>query len=84
MKRILIASLFSLAAAPVLATTPSFNDFPEQGKVESARAVSYSIAPSFNDQADLEAAKANGSAGVAGRAAAEIGRDEIVFPMLPY
>jgi hypothetical protein len=71
MKRILIASLFSLAAAPVLANA-SFNDFPEQGKVESARPVAYSIAPSFNDQPDLEAAKVNGTAGVAGRAATDI------------
>jgi hypothetical protein len=82
MKRILIASLFSLAAAPVLAS--AYNDFPEQGKVESARAVNYSIAPSFNDQADLELAKATGTAGVAGRAAVQIGRDEVAFPMLPY
>ncbi len=36
MKRVLIASLFSLAAAPVFATTSSFNDFPEQGKLEAA------------------------------------------------
>ena len=35
MKRVLIASLFSLAAAPVLATTPSFNDFPEQGQLDA-------------------------------------------------
>jgi len=35
MKRILIASLFSLVAAPVLATTPSFNDFPDQGQLDA-------------------------------------------------
>jgi len=29
MKRILIASLITLAAAPALAATPSFNDHPE-------------------------------------------------------
>jgi len=72
MKRVLIASLFSLAAAPVFATTPSFNDFPEQGMVEIAPTVAVSIAPSFNDQPDLEAAKANGTAGLAGRAATDI------------
>jgi hypothetical protein len=67
MKRILIASLFSLAAAPVLATTPSFNDFPEQGRVAAARAVIAEVAPSFNDHGVIE-----GNAGLAGRAAAEI------------
>lgn len=72
MKRVLIASLFSLAAAPVFATTPSFNDFPEQGTLEAAPTVAYSIPPSFNDQPDLEAAKANGTAGLAGRAATDI------------
>jgi hypothetical protein len=30
MKRILIATLITLAAAPALAVTPSFNDHPEQ------------------------------------------------------
>ena len=63
MKRVLIASLFSLAAAPVFATTPSFNDFPEQGKVE--------------------AAKANGTAGLAGRAATEIAQPAYVY-WTPY
>lgn len=67
MKRILIASLFSLAAAPVLATTPSFNDFPEQGRVEATRAVSVAVVPSFDDQGVIER-----NAGLAGRAAAEI------------
>lgn len=67
MKRILIASLFSLAAAPVLATTPSFNDFPEQGRVEATRAVSVAVAPSFDDQGVIA-----GNAGLAGRAAVEI------------
>lgn len=67
MKRILIASLFSLAAAPVLATTPSFNDFPEQGRVDATRAVIAAVAPSFDDQGVIE-----GNAGLAGRAAAEI------------
>jgi hypothetical protein len=70
MKRVLIASLFSLAAAPVFATTPSFNDFPEQGRLEATRAVIAQIAPSFNDQADLDVLKTN--AGVAGRAATEV------------
>jgi len=83
MKRVLIASLFSLAAAPVFATTPSFNDFPEQGKVEAAPAAAYSIAPSFNDQPDLEAAKANGTAGLAGRAATEIAQPAYVY-WTPY
>ncbi len=70
MKRIVIASLFSLAAAPVFAATPSFNDFPEQGQVEAGRAAVVTIiAPSFNDQADLDASRA---AGLAGRAAVEI------------
>jgi hypothetical protein len=69
MKRVLIASLFSLAAAPVLATTPSFNDFPEQGQLEAGRAVIVTVAPSFNDQADLDAGRV---AGLAGRAAVEI------------
>ena len=86
MKRILIASLFSLAAAPVLASTPSFNDFPEQGRIEASRAAAIKAQdlpqPSFNDQADLDTTKLN--VGVAGRAAADIGRDEAVFPMLPY
>lgn len=81
MKRVLIASLFSLAAAPVFAaSTPSFNDFPEQGQLEAGRAVSVSLAPSFNDQADLEALRADG---VAGRAAAEIAKPAYVF-WTPY
>lgn len=67
MKRILIASLFSLAAAPVLATTPSFNDFADQGRLEATRAVVAQVAPSFNDQAGIEA-----NAGLAGRAAVEV------------
>jgi hypothetical protein len=83
MKRVLIASLFSLAAAPVFATTPSFNDFPEQGQLEAAPTVAVSIAPSFNDQPDLEAAKANGTAGLAGRAAAEIAQPAYVY-WTPY
>ena len=70
MKQIVIASLFSLAAAPVFAATPSFNDFPEQGQVEAGRpAVVTIVAGSFNDQADLDA---NRVAGLAGRAAVEI------------
>ena len=82
MKRVLIASLFSLAAAPVFAaSTPSFNDFPEQGQLEAGRAVvSVSIAPSFNDQADLDALRAEG---VAGRAAAEIAQSANTF-WTPY
>ena len=84
MKRILIASLFSLAAAPVLAS--AYNDFPEQGRIEASRAAAIKAQdlpqPSFNDQADLDTTKLN--VGVAGRAAADIGRDETVFPMLPY
>ena len=81
MKRVLIASLFSLAAAPVFAaSTPSFNDFPEQGQLEAGRAVSVSIAPSFNDQADLDALRAEG---VAGRAAAEIAQSANAF-WTPY
>ena len=83
MKRVLIASLFSLAAAPVFATTSSFNDFPEQGKVESAPTVAVSIPPSFNDQPDLEAAKANGTAGLAGRAATDIAQPAYVY-WTPY
>jgi len=83
MKRILIASLFSLAAAPVFAANQSFNDFPEQGKVEAARPVAYSIAPSFNDQPDLEAAKANSNAGLAGRAASEVAQPAYVY-WTPY
>ena len=78
MKRILIASLFSLAAAPVLATTPSFNDFPEQGRVAATRAVIFAVAPSFDDQGVLE-----GNAGLAGRAAAEIAQPAYVF-WTPY
>jgi len=81
MKRVLIASLFSLAAAPVLATTPSFNDFPEQGQLDAGRAVSVSIAPSFNDQADLDA---NRVAGLAGRAAVEIEGTRTVIFTTPY
>ena len=74
MKRVLIASLFSLAAAPVFANvTPSFNDFPEQGQLEAGRAVSVSVAPSFNDQADLQDLRI---AGLAGRAAVEIARTQ--------
>lgn len=83
MKRVLIASLFSLAAAPVLATTPSFNDFAEQGQLEAGRAVIVSVAPSFNDQADLDAGHV---AGLAGRAATEIGSTKTVIwtPVYPY
>ncbi len=36
MKRILIATLFTLAAAPALAVTPSFNDHPEQYRAQPA------------------------------------------------
>lgn len=36
MKRILIATLFSLAAAPALAVTPSFNDHPEKDRAQAA------------------------------------------------
>ena len=36
MKRILIASLFTLAAAPALAVTPSFNDHPEHDRAQAA------------------------------------------------
>ena len=76
MKQIVIASLFSLAAAPVFAA-PSFNDFPEQGQVEAGRvAVVSTIAPSFNDQADLDA---NRVAGLAGRAAVEIAGTQTVI-----
>lgn len=78
MKRVLIASLFSLAAAPVFATTPSFNDFPEQGRLEATRAVIAQVAPSFNDQAGIEAGN-----GLAGRAAAEIGQSAKGFKT-PY
>ena len=84
MKRVLIASLFSLAAAPVFANvTPSFNDFPEQGQLDAGRAVSVSIAPSFNDQADLDGGHV---AGLAGRAATEIGSTKTVIwtPTYPY
>lgn len=76
MKRILIASLFSLAAAPVLATTPSFNDFADQGQLPASNPVHVSIAPSFNDQADLDAGRV---AGLAGRAAVEIGQTQNVI-----
>jgi hypothetical protein len=76
MKRIVIASLFSLAAAPVFATTPSFNDFAEQGQLEAGRAVIVTVAPSFNDQADLEAGRV---AGLAGRAAVEIAQTQNVI-----
>ena len=69
MKRILIASLFSLAAAPVLATTPSFNDFPEQGQLEASRVAVVVAAPSFNDFPEHGQLQA----GIAGRAAVEIG-----------
>ena len=86
MKRILIASLFSLAAAPVLAQTSSFNDFPEQGQLVASRAATVKAQdlpqPSFNDQADLDTAKLN--VGVAGRAATDIGRDEAASIKLPY
>jgi hypothetical protein len=69
MKRVLIASLLSLAAAPVFAaSTPSFNDFPEQGQLEASHAVIVNrapfvnaSAPSFNDfpeQGQLEAGRA--------------------------
>ena len=83
MKRVLIASLFSLAAAPVLATTPSFNDFAEQGQLEAGRAVIVTVAPSFNDQADLDAGRVTG---LAGRAATEIGSTKTVIwtPVYPY
>jgi len=82
MKRVLIASLFSLAAAPVFANvTPSFNDFPEQGQLDVGRAVSVSIAPSFNDQADLDAGHV---AGLAGRAAVEIEGTRTVIFTTPY
>lgn len=83
MKRVLIASLFSLAAAPVFATTPSFNDFPEQGKLEAARAEIVSIAPSFNDQVDLEGLRV---AGLAGRAAVDVAQTQTVrwTPAYPY
>lgn len=81
MKRVLIASLFSLAAAPVFAApTPSFNDFPEQGQLEASRATIITLAPSFNDQADLDALRADG---VAGRAASEIAKPAFVF-WTPY
>jgi hypothetical protein len=81
MKRVLIASLLSLAAAPVFAaSTPSFNDFPEQGQLEAGHAVIVTLAPSFNDQADLDALRANG---VAGRAAAEVAKPANVF-WTPY
>ena len=69
MKRILIASLFSLAAAPVFATTPSFNDFADRAQLPASNAVNVSIAPSFNDQADLAGLRVTG---LAGRAAMEI------------
>ena len=85
MKRILIASLFSLAAAPVFATAPapSFNDFPEQVSVEADRTATIAQLPqpSFNDQADLRQTK--GNEGVAGRAASDIGRNEVKF-WTPY
>ena len=72
MKRILIASLFSLAAAPVLAS--AYNDFPEQGTLEASRAASVTSLPqpSFNDQADVDVLKTN--AGLAGRAASEVAK----------
>ena len=72
MKRILIASLFSLAAAPVFAS--AYNDFPEQGTLEASRAASVTSLPqpSFNDQADVDVLKIN--TGLAGRSAADIGR----------
>jgi hypothetical protein len=69
MKRVLIASLFSLAAAPVFATSPSFNDFPEQGKLAASTAAIITVAPSFNDEPDLHDGRV---AGLAGRAAAEV------------
>lgn len=83
MKRVLIASLLSLAAAPVFATAPSFNDFPEQGRLEAGRpaTIAQLPQPSFNDQADLDLQKNN--AGVAGRAAADVGRNEVKF-WTPY
>jgi hypothetical protein len=70
MKRVLIASLFSLAAAPVFAS--AYNDFPEQGTLEASRAASVTSLPqpSFNDQADVDVLKIN--AGLAGRAASEV------------
>jgi hypothetical protein len=78
MKRVLIASLFSLAAAPVFANpVPSFNDFTDQGQLPAGRALSVAtIVPSFNDQADLDA---NRVAGLAGRAAVEIGQTQTVI-----
>jgi hypothetical protein len=73
MKRVLIASLFSLTAVPVFANpTPSFNDFPEQGKLEAGRAVSVSIPASFNDFPEQGKLEAGRVAGLAGRAAVEI------------
>jgi hypothetical protein len=84
MKRILIASLFSLAAAPVFASVP--NDFPEQGKLEASRAAALKASdlpqPSFNDQADLDTTKVN--VGVAGRSAAEIGQAYAVLSTPAY
>lgn len=77
MKRILIASLFSLAAAPVFANpTPSFNDFQDQGQLPASNPVNVTIAPSFNDQADLGAYRFEG---VSGRAATEIGGTQTVI-----
>ena len=82
MKRVLIASLFSLAAAPVFANvTPSFNDFPDQGQLPASSAAIVTIAPSFNDQADLDA---NRVAGLAGRAAVEIESARTVIFTTPY
>jgi len=76
MKRIVIASLFSLAAAPVFAANPSFNDFPEQGQLEAGNAQVVIVAGSFNDQADLNGVRA---AGLAGRPAVEIAGTQTVI-----
>ena len=80
MKRVLIASLFSLATAPAFA---QFNDFPEQGTLAASRAASVTSLPqpSFNDQADVDVLKTN--AGLAGRAAAEIAQPAYVY-WTPY
>jgi hypothetical protein len=81
MKRILIASLFSLAAAPVLAS--AYNDFPEQGTLPASRAASVTSLPqpSFNDQADVDVLKIN--TGLAGRAASEVAQPAYVY-WTPY
>jgi hypothetical protein len=43
----------------------------------------FSIAPSFNDQPDLEAARASGNVGLAGRAASEVAQPAYVY-WTPY